>query len=319
MINIWEDKKIVEIIKFLKNNKRTVQFQNDVVPKFVFICGKQILDDNGNIFSEEQLKDNIRYYILNSLDKKIKNIDYGKEIKLVSGVVSEKLYQQDWAENILSFEELLAEISEYIVIVVESEGTYCELGAFVMNDNFMKKTIIINSDNPAYAKSFITRGPIKKVKDKNPERVILHNGIERIRNSTEFNEKLHKLASGSVPIKPNKNSEELSLKYLIYEFANIVELFQPLEEYEIQKIYKNIFDIEKYDIKNRNKNKIRTFKQVIELMENMELICKRNGMCYLNEDNTFFNVISSINRKKFNELRIEYLSRIYKLQPGRMV
>lgn len=318
MGKIWEDKKVIEIIKFLKDNKRTVQFQNKVVPKFVFVCGKQILDDDGNIFSDEQLRDNIRYYILNSLDKKIKNIDYGRKIKLVSGVVSEKLYQQDWAEDILSFEELLADISEYIVIVVESEGTYCELGAFVMNDDFMKKTIIINSDNPAYAKSFITRGPIKKVKDKNPERVILHNGISRIRTSTEFNEKLNELAAGSVPIKPNNNIEELSLKYLIYEFANIVELFQPLEEYEIQKIYKNIYDIETYDIKNRNKNKIRTFKQVIELMENMDLITKKNGMCYLKEDNTFYNVISNINRRKFNELRVKYLSRIYKLQPERM-
>lgn len=41
-------------------------------------------------------------------------------------------------------------------------------------------------------------------------------------------------------------------------------------------------------------------------------------MCYLKEDNTFYNVISNINRRKFNELRVKYLSRIYKLQPERM-
>lgn len=318
MINIWEDQEIIKIINTLKYKKRIKQFQSDLIPKLVFICGKQILDKDGNILSDRELKDNIRYFILKYLDKQYKKIDYGKTSKLVSCVLSEKLYEQDWAEDILSFEELLAEISEYIIIVAESPGTYCELGAFVLNDKFMKKTIVINEDNPEYAKSFITRGPIKKVKDNNPERVILHNGLEKIKISTEFREKIQRLAEEKIVIKPNQTKSELRVKSLIYEFANIVELFQPLEGYEIQKIYKTLYDINKYDIKNKNKNKIRSFEQVIDLMEKMELLKKKKGMYYLQGENTFFNVISSIDRKEFNELRLSYLSRVYKLEPNRM-
>lgn len=318
MINIWKDQEIIKIINILKDKKRTKQFQSDSIPKLIFICGKQILDINGNMLSSKELQDNIRYYILKFLDKQHKIIDYGKTIKLVSCVLSEKLYEQDWAEDILSFEELLAEISEYIIIVAESPGTYCELGAFVLNDKFMKKTIVINEDKPEHVKSFITRGPIKKIKDNNPERVIYHSGLERIKHSTEFREKIQTLAEEKIVIKPNQIESELKVKSLIYEFANIVELFQPLEGYEIQKIYKEIYEIKSYDIKNKNKNKIRSFAQVIELMEKMEFLKKEKGMYYLKGENTFFNVISSIDRKEFNELRLSYLSRVYKLEPDRM-
>lgn len=45
--------------------------------------------------------------------------------------------------DILTFEKLLAIISDEIIIITESAGTYCELGAFVLNDDFMKKQLLL--------------------------------------------------------------------------------------------------------------------------------------------------------------------------------
>lgn len=56
---------------------------------------------------------------------------------------------------------MLAETSQKLIIVTESVGTFCELAAFVMNDNCCEKTIVINEDHLDYKKSFVTRGPIK--------------------------------------------------------------------------------------------------------------------------------------------------------------
>lgn len=317
MVDLWKDTEIIKIVNEIKNKKRVNSFKSKIVPKFIFICGSQIVDENGKELSEEELKNNIRYYIARTLNEQMVIIDYGKNVKMVNCVFSEHLYNQDLAEDILSFEEVLAEISDYIIIVVESPGTYCELGAFVLNDKFMKKTIVINEDKPQFEKSFITRGPIKKVRDNNPENVILHSGLDRIKISTQFKEKMDELSYKDVEIEVNKENKEQNLKTLIYEFANIVELFQPIESYEMMKLHKQIFG-NNDGIKNKNKHKIRTYQDVVILMEKMNIITKKKGMYYLNGESTFFNVIASIDRKEFNELRLSYLSRIYKLAPQRM-
>ncbi|WP_288932242.1 retron St85 family effector protein [uncultured Eubacterium sp.] len=317
MVDLWKDTEIIKIVNEIKNKKRVNSFKSKIVPKFIFICGSQIVDENGKELSEEELKNNIRYYIARTLNEQMEIIDYGKNVKMVNCVFSEHLYNQDLAEDILSFEEVLAEISDYIIIVVESPGTYCELGAFVLNDKFMKKTIVINEDKPQFEKSFITRGPIKKVRDNNPENVILHSGLDRIKISTQFKEKMDELSYKDVEIEVNKENKEQNLKTLIYEFANIVELFQPIESYEMMKLHKQIFG-NNDGIKNKNKHKIRTYQDVVILMEKMNIITKKKGMYYLNGESTFFNVIASIDRKEFNELRLSYLSRIYKLAPQRM-
>lgn len=57
---------------------------------------------------------------------------YGTQNEAVLCIIAEKLYVQDLSEDIFSFEKMLAEISDRIIIVAESPGEhFCELGAFV--------------------------------------------------------------------------------------------------------------------------------------------------------------------------------------------
>ena len=82
---------------------------------------------------------------------------YGTQNEAVLCIIAEKLYVQDLSEDIFSFEKMLAEISDRIIIVAESPGTFCELGAFVMDEDCRRKTMVINEDNADYENSFITK------------------------------------------------------------------------------------------------------------------------------------------------------------------
>ena len=73
------------------------------------------------------------------------------------------MYVQDLSEDIFSFEKMLAEISDRIIIIAESPGTFCELGAFVMDEKCREKTTVINEDNEAYKRFVYYEGTDKKV------------------------------------------------------------------------------------------------------------------------------------------------------------
>lgn len=128
---------------------------------------------------------------------------YGTQNEAVLCIIAEKLYVQDLSEDIFSFEKMLAEISDRIIIVAESPGTFCELGAFVMDEDCRRKTMVINEDNADYENSFITKGPIKKLESLNESSIIRHNGLERIKNSHEYNFKVQEIAKAPLTIAIN--------------------------------------------------------------------------------------------------------------------
>lgn len=312
-MDILEDEIICKIIQNLKVKVRKKAISNKEqaslsAPKLIFVCGKEFV---GN-------EETIRNYIIKTLKKyKVAN-HYGTQNELVLCIIAEKLYVQDLSEDIFSFEKMLAEISDRIIIVAESPGTFCELGAFVMDEQCRKKTTVINEDNEAYKDSFITKGPIKKLESLNEESIILHNGLSRIRSSHEYNYKVQRIAEAGLTININNNSNSVELKSLIYELANIVELFQPLEYFEIETLYKRFKEFKSYTIKNTANHKIRNIKQVLFLMEKMNILVKREGYYIMNSNISCYNVLFKISRKEFNDYRIAFLNRLNKCQKNRM-
>lgn len=313
-MDIWNDTVIEKILEELKQKVRqrgtsTVKDSNLTAPRFVFVCGKKI----------ENEAETIRSIIIDNFEKKKVLNDYGRECQSVLCIVSEDLYVQDLAEDIFTFEKMLAEISYKIIIVSESAGTFCELGAFVMDPESSRKTIVINEDNETYKDSFITKGPIKLLENQDERSVILHNGISRIRTNTEFNRRMEDIANEKLTISPNSDPREIRLQSLIYELANIIELFAPLESaYEVELLYKRIKGFKSYTIKNTMSHKLKNIKMVLNLMEKMKLVLKNNGYYYLNEHISCYNILFTISRKEYNEIRIAYLNRLEKCQPQRM-
>ena len=312
-MDILNDDIVIKIIEELKRNKRVNGNKDSHAPQFIFLCGKQILGENGKI-SKALTRKNIRYHIKGILDK-IENNGY----KSCYCILSEQLYSDEMEIDILTFEKLLALISDEIIIVTESAGTYCELGAFVLKDSFMKKTIVINEDIDKYKNSFITKGPIAKLKHDNSNRVILHGGYDRIVATKEFDDKLIRTIGSNIDSKINKEIRNIDIKSLIYELAAITEIFQPLTSYELEKLYKNIFNFTTtYKLNNGNVGTVNSINDVVDLMLKMKILSSNRQLLTLNDDLSFFDFLFRISNSKKDSLRTQYLSRVYKLDANRM-
>ncbi|MBQ8298835.1 MAG: retron St85 family effector protein [Clostridia bacterium] len=319
-MELLKDKGVLTLIDELKKEIRTRGFEDKALPRFIFICGEQILDNSGKLINEEILEanNNVRYFIMKNFNKYTYTGEYGKESHPAQCVISEYLYSTDKTIDILTFEEVLAEISEYIIIITESPGTFCELGAFALHDSFVDKIIVINEDNPKFKSSFISLGPIKKIENQNEKNVILYSNKSLLKSSLEFNDMIREIATKEVKFTPNLDSQALNLKNLIYELLNLTELFEPITPYELEFLYKRIREITNYTITNKDKHKIFSFKRVINLMVDMKVISYENGYCRVNKNVTCTNTMFTMNRKKINDFRTKYLCRVYKIEPERM-
>lgn len=67
--------------------------------------------------------------------------------------------------NLLDLEECIAAIVDAVVLIVESAGSICELGAFAKTDEIRRKMLIIIPNEHDNVKSFIKLGPLKYMRD----------------------------------------------------------------------------------------------------------------------------------------------------------
>lgn len=305
---------IRDIINELSDTRRKNKFNSNRIPKFVFICGQQIIDDNGIVKSKEILESeqNKRQVLIDKLE----NNDYHN----ILCVISEKIYNSSIQMDTLTFEDLLAELSDTIIIIVESYGTVCELGAFTIKDSYLKKLIVINDRQYRNEKSFINEGPVRKLLEDNEENYILADyGYDLFKTNFQINENIKSIKEGNITIIPNNNSENVDLKNLVYELLSIIELFEPLTSYELFYIYKKVKCFNNYNIKNRDKHGINSPTRIVSLMERMELIKLNQELIRKNGFYTCFDALFNINREKFNKIRSKISYEIMKSCPDRFV
>lgn len=296
MLNkIFEEDKIVKtLLSTLSTKLRRNVTSKNLAKKFIFICGKQI-DEN---------KDNVRRWLTSVLEKNDVNIKC---------LIAEDLYFSTC--DLLTFENLLAEISDYIIIILESPGTFCELGAFVNNQTMVDKIIVINEDNPRYEKSFISLGPLRKLNNNN---LVLYQG--KLNQSPDVHRMIERVkTSRTSGVLHNKSSGDLELKALIYELLNIVYLFTPICDYEVEIVYKKIYNIGKYmNIKNHKQHGINDIKQLLKLLFKLDMIEYKNGYYYSKDDMKMMNFAFLQDELQISSIRSQYLSRLYKLDKERM-
>lgn len=139
---------MIENMKSHLDNKRNKFI---TYPKFVFLCGKAFSNSNQYDISNRGIMDKC-------LTTKSKDVFI---------VLSEKLWEDSFGSNIdlLTFEEFLAEVSDAIILFVESPGSFCELGAFAYAEKlFSDKLIIVIDEEYKDDKSFIITYPAAKAK-----------------------------------------------------------------------------------------------------------------------------------------------------------
>jgi len=129
-------------------------------PKSVcFLCG-------GPVNLGAPAPKSMREALLRHLDDHTR---FGRAEILLAERAIEKLPETEF-ENLLDFEECIASIVAAVVLIVESPGSICELGAFIKTTEISKKLVTVVQNEHQNRRSFITLGALKYLSGKYPNR-----------------------------------------------------------------------------------------------------------------------------------------------------
>lgn len=294
-----------KILSTLRNKCRKNNRYNEILenlPKFIFLCGKEY---NNEEKTNRELVEEL----------------YKKHRKDVICVFSENLWEnfhislKDSSMELLSFEEFLAELSDGIIIFLESYGTVSEFGSFVMEDSLLEKMVVFNERSFKNERTFLNLGPLKKL-EKYSEESVIHVDMNAIFSNEKTSAKLFKIANTKT-VEINKEQEKIKLSSFIIEILELVWLFQPISKEDLIEIYLYIKEFEKYrffstkKLYNININQVITFLKDVKLIEEVEDKCK-----ILDSRFQIKNFMLNLKDEEYYEIRSKILVKQYKNQKG---
>ncbi|WP_339811262.1 retron St85 family effector protein [uncultured Imperialibacter sp.] len=146
--------------------------------------------------------------------------------------------------DLMSLEGELATYSDCILILLESPGTFAELGAFSHNDELVKKILAVNKLEFVGEDSFINLGPLKKIERKSKFKPVIYANFKRILNYIDIIENNLK---GNL----RKNAKSINFKtfelftknkkYRLQFISDIVTLFGPITKEEVTLVINEIY------------------------------------------------------------------------------
>ena len=183
-------------------------------------------------------------------------MDYAKKhLKQFNFFIAEKFFEVfQNAEDIdlLSIEDQLSKYSDCIIIVLESESAFTELGAFAIKEDIAKMVLVVNSIDYEKSKSFISLGPISKINKISRFKPSIHTDLRSILTiAPELSKRL-----STIERKYNKKTvlsdfeafSSSSPKIKMYFLHDIITLFHPLTHSEIISILTNFYGDNEFKI-----------------------------------------------------------------------
>lgn len=195
---------------------------------------------------------------------------------------------QEWKEDgvfydLLDYEKELGAICNLVVIVLESEGSFAELGAFSQMPDLKNKIHVINSEKNSLEKSFINLGILRHLE----ETTGLHPRVYPwdISTPSTINKDLMQdvVDDISEQLKELRSQHEFDCNnssHFITLVVEIIRLFVALKETEI----KNYIEVLGYSITQRE------LKRKLFILEKFEVIKKRrysDSWFYMRTDSSF--------------------------------
>lgn len=183
-----------------------------------------------------------------------------------------------WAEiskqkdlDALQMEEKLAQISDAVIIILESPGTFAELGAFALSSPLRRKLLPIVDKEYQHARSFINTGPIAWIDQESQFAPTIWCDLNTILECcTELKKRLDK-----IPTSQNKSKFlEGTSKHLLFFVCDIVAIFGPCP---IEHI---IFYINKLNIRIDTNEDIRLLLELAQAMRLLDVLNVENMRMY---------------------------------------
>jgi len=155
--------------------------------------------------------------------------------------------------NALALEEWLADISDIVIILVESFGTVAELGAFSLSPSLRKKLLPVLDKQFERHNSFINTGPVMWVNNDSKFKPTIYTDFKTILTCIpQINERLTRKTRSSVSKNNLHGDYQYSPKVLLFFLLCVIASLGPIGTTEIAKLSSNIIGL-----KDRSKNNIR--------------------------------------------------------------
>ncbi|NGP89282.1 retron St85 family effector protein [Fodinibius halophilus] len=202
---------------------------------FIFTCGKR--PDNGNTNRERLMK---------YASEHLKEFRFFKAEKIFKVIGEEE--GRDW----LTIEKQLADYSDCIIIVLGSESTFSELGAFMLEDGIAKNVLVINDIEHKNSDSFINLGPLKKLDKKSNFKPVIYTKYKNFSKCfgvvEERIQSLKRERNKRVDLKKYSAFEALQAKDRLLFVLDLIAILSPVKQREVLEMLKFIYgEEESYD------------------------------------------------------------------------
>jgi len=142
------------------------------------------------------------------------------------------------SRSALEMEDDLAGLSDLVIIIVESPGTFTELGAFSLSPALRRKLLPIVDIHYRADRSFISTGPLRWVDAESLYRPTVYVPLVRILDgTTEFEQRIKQIPK---PEPASIIDLRTSRKHLLFFLCDLVSVIQPASaevvEYYIDRI-----------------------------------------------------------------------------------
>jgi hypothetical protein len=154
--------------------------------------------------------------------------------------------QHDQSANALRAEEELAALADIVVIIVESPGTFAELGAFALSEPLRKKLLPILDEQYRGTNSFLETGPVRWIDHESLFAPPLWFPFDRILERVEdVEERLQRLPAATAHRVPNLTH---SHKHLLFFACDLVAIFGPCPHTHITFFIEQLLGAASYSV-----------------------------------------------------------------------
>lgn len=201
----------------------------------LFLCGGASTKEKKSV--RDQIKEKL-------IDKLKISVLYPED--LFMEMLSRKKY------DLLTLEKFLANNSDVILIVCESPGSFTELGAFVNNQETLKKVVVLIKTKFKNSKSFIMQGPVAYIKAYNKNNVIFYNNDidEAIENINKYFRTTFGVGTNRKKRELNKDIDLITGQYMF--IALLLYFFRRIAIKDLSIYIKKLYSSKDFAFENKD-------------------------------------------------------------------
>jgi hypothetical protein len=182
-------------------------------------------------------------------------LDYAKKhLKTFQFFIAENIFGLQGGKDIdlLTLEEHLSSFCDCVLVVLESESAFAELGAFAIKKELVKIMLVINDISYKENNSFISLGPLAKINKKSKFKPVINVDLKSIlRAVPELNARLLKIKRKNkkhFDISDAEGFSKVPSKVRMLFLLDMITFFQPISHAEIINILKAYYGNREFEI-----------------------------------------------------------------------